>query len=138
MGASAGDYYSPGNLAGRLGARLGWGPIPVRLAAEAISPFKLGLTVSAVWGGMNSLINARKYKQSKITKREAIIDTAGQSAGMGVASALGLLASNAARTSILVASTSSLIPLIVGIVVTAGAKGIWDYGTKRQLKIEGN
>ena len=88
------------------------------------------MAVSAVWGGIAALINVKKYKQGQITRREAVLDTAGESAGMGLAAGLGLLASNAARASLLVASTSSLVPFVIGVIVTASIKGIWDYSTK--------
>jgi len=101
-----------------------------------MSPLKASAAAGAAWAGITALINAGKHKQGKITKRDAILETAGESAGMGLAAGLGLLASNAVRASVLIASTSSLIPFALGVVVTAGAKVIWDSTIKRRLRYE--
>ena len=127
-------YYSK-TVTGRVGSNLGRSAGVVKAVTGTLNPLKAGAAVGAIWGGIAALVNAKKYKQGKITKREAVLDTAGESAGMGLAAGIGLFASNAARASLLVASTSSLIPLTIGIIATAGAKGIWDYSTKRYIKI---
>jgi len=132
------DYYYPKTVTSVLGYSLRRGTAAVRVVTEAINPLKGGVAVGAAWGGIAGLINARKYKKGKITKRDAVLDTAGESAGMGLAAGLGLLASSAARASLFVASTSSLIPFTIGVIVTAGAKSIWDYSTRRHLKSEEN
>jgi len=129
------DYYCPQTVTSTLGYNLGRSAGAVRVVTiEAISPVRASVAVGAAWGGVAALINARKYKQGRISKRNAILDTAGESAGMGLAAGLGLLASNAARASLLIASTSSLIPFTVGVVVTASARVIWNYSTTKHLK----
>jgi len=131
------DYHYPETTSSTLGYSLGRGARAIRvMKVGAINPLKASAAVGAAWGGIAALINAGKYKQGKITKRDAVLDTAGESAGMGLAAGLGLLASNAARASVLIASTSSLIPFALGVVVTAGAKVIWDSAIKRRLRCE--
>jgi len=131
------DCHYPKTTTSTLGYSLGCGARAIRvMTVGAISPLKASAAVGAAWGGIAALINAGKYKQGRITKRDAVLDTAGESAGMGLAAGLGLLASNAVRASVLIASTSSLIPFTLGVVVTAGAKVIWDRNIKRRLKSE--
>ena len=134
----ASDHYYSKTVTSRLVYSLGRGAGAIKVVTEAINPLKTGAVIGAVWGGIAALINAGKYGQGKITKREAILDTSGESAGMGLAAGLGLLASNTARASLVVVSASSLIPVTIGFIVTAGAKGIWDYSTKRHRKFEKN
>jgi len=131
------DYYYPETTTSTLGYSLARCARAIRaVTVEAISPLKASAAVGAAWGGIAALINAEKYKHGRITKRDAVLDTAGESAGMGLAAGLGLLASNAARASVLIASTSSLIPFTLGVVVTAGAKVIWDHTIKKRLRCE--
>ncbi|RLB29486.1 MAG: hypothetical protein DRG87_07045 [Deltaproteobacteria bacterium] len=131
------DYYYPETTTSTLGYTLGRGARAIRvMTEEAMSPLKASAAVGAAWGGIAALINAGKYKRGRITKRDAVLDIAGESAGMGLAAGLGLLASNAVRASVLIASTSSLIPFTLGVVVTAGAKVIWDRTIKRGLRCE--
>jgi len=130
-----GDYHYPETTTGTLAYSLDRGARAIRaVTMQAISPLKASAGVGVVWGGIAALINTGRYKQGRITKRDAVLDTAGESAGMGLAAGLGLLASNAARASVLIASTSSLIPFTLGVVVTAGAKVIWDRTIKRRLR----
>gem|GEM_PF-2781902 len=131
------DYHYPETTSRTLGYSLGRGARAIRvMKVGAINPLKASAAVGAAWGGIAALINVGKYKQGKITKRDAVLDTAGESAGMGLAAGLGLVASNAVRASVLIASTSSLIPFALGVVVTAGAKVIWDSTVKRRLRCE--
>jgi len=55
---------------------------------------------------------------------------------MGLASAIGLIASNAARASTLFAASSALVPFTVGVLVTAGSKVAWDCSVRRRFKCE--
>jgi hypothetical protein len=129
------DYYCPPTVTSTLGYSLGRGVGAVRVVTiEAVNPVRASVAVGAAWGGVAALVNARKYKQGRISKRNAILDTAGESAGMGLAAGLGLLASNAARASLFIASTSSLITFTVGVVVTAGSKVIWNCSTRKHLR----
>ena len=131
------DYYCPPTVTSTVGYSLGRGVGAVRVVTvETINPLKAGVAVAAVWGGVAALLNARKYKQGRVTKRDAVLDTGGEAVGLGLASGLGLLASNAARASTLIISTSSIIPFTVGVAVTAGSKAIWDCNIKRHLKCE--
>ncbi|NQT01675.1 MAG: hypothetical protein HQ580_06615 [Planctomycetes bacterium] len=131
------DYYCPTTVTSTLGYSMGRAVGAARIVTvEAINPVKAGAAVAVVWGGIAALLNARKYKQGRITKRNAVLDTAGEGVGLGLAASLGLLASNAARASVLVASTTLLIPFTVGVAVTSGAKVIWNCSTKKHLKCQ--
>ena len=133
----ASDYYCPQTVTSTLAYNLGRNVRAVQVTTvQAISPLKAGVTVAAVWGIVAALINGRKYRQGKMAKRDAILGAAGESAGMGLASALGLLASDAARTALVAASASSLVPFTVGVVVTAAAKVAWNCTTRKHLTCE--
>ena len=129
------DYYCPSTVTGTLGYTLGRGVGAMRVVTvEAVNPVTAGVVVGTVWGGVAALLNVRKYKLGRMSKRDAVIDTAGETTGMGLASALGLIASNTARASTLLAATSSLVPFTVGVLVTAGSKVAWDCTVRRRLK----
>jgi len=131
------DYYCPETTISKFGYGLGHGSRTITVKTiEAINPLKASAAVGVVWGGIAALCNARKYKQGRITKRDAMIDTVGESVGMGLAAGFGLLASNVERVSFVVASTSLIIPFAIGVIVTAGAKVIWNCNTKRYLKCD--
>jgi len=131
------DYYCPETIATKTGYGLGYSPrTTTTTIIGTINPLKAGVAVSAVWGGISAIINMAKYKQGRITKQDAVLDTAGESVGMGLAAGFGLLASNVVRASVLIASSSSLIPFVVGVVVTTGIKVIWDCNINRHLKCE--
>jgi len=131
------DYYCPTTVTSTLGYTMGRAVGTVRVVTvEAINPVKAGAAVAVVWGGIAALLNAKKYKQGRITKRNAVLDTAGEGVGLGLASGLGLLVSNAVRASVLIVSASPLVPFTVGVAVTAGSKAIWDCNIKRHLKCE--
>lgn len=131
------DYYCPTTVTSTLGYTMGRGVGAIRVVTvEVINPLKAGVVVGAVWGSVAALLNLRKYKRGRISKRDAVLDTAGEAAGLGLASGMGLLASNAVRATTLLISTSSIIPFTVGVAVTAGSKAIWDCNVKRHLKCE--
>jgi len=131
------DFYSPEITTNKIGYGLGNSPrATTTTIIGAINPLKAGVAVSAVWGGINAIINTVKYKQGRITGQDAVLDTAGESVGMGLAAGVGLLASNVVRASVLIASSSSLFPFVVGVVVTTGIKVIWDCNINRHLKCE--
>ena len=129
------DFYCPEIITTKTG--LGTSPrAATTTIINTINPLKAGVAVSAVWGGISAIINMAKYKQGRITKQDAVLDTAGESVGMGLAAGFGLLASNVVRASVLIASSSSLLPFVVGVVVTTGIKVIWDCNISRHLKCE--
>lgn len=132
------DYYCPETITTTVAHGLGRSARVIQtVTTETVNPVKAGPAVGVLWGSIVALLNARKYKQGKIAGRDAVLDTAGESVGMGLAASLGLLASNAAlRASLLVASTSSLVPFTVGVLVTTGVKVLWDCHVKRHLKCE--
>ena len=91
----ASDYSYPKATTRMLGCSLGRGAGNIRaVTIEAINPLKASAVVCVVGGGINALINTMKYKQGKITKRDAVLDTAGESVSMGLAVGVGLLESN--------------------------------------------
>ncbi|HIJ52794.1 MAG TPA: hypothetical protein HPP66_06525 [Planctomycetes bacterium] len=131
------DYYCPTTVTSTLGYTMGRAAGAARVVTvEALNPVKAGAAVAVVWGGIAALLNTRKYKQGRMTKRDAVLDTGGEAIGLGLAAGLGLLVSDAARASALIVSTSSLIPFTVGVAVTAGSKVIWDCSTKKHLKCQ--
>jgi hypothetical protein len=131
------DYYCPTTVSSTIGYSMGRAVGAARIiTVDAINPVKAGAAVAVVWGGLVALLNAKRYKQGKITKRDAIVDTGGEAVGLGVAAGLGLLASNAVRASALVVSTTSLIPFTVGVAVTSGAKVMWNCSTRKHLKCQ--
>ena len=93
------------------------------MATEAITPLKAGAAIGIISATIVSPVNARKYKRGRMTKREAVLDTAAESAGMGLAAGRGCFASNAARASVFVASTSALIPNCVRFSCNSRRKG---------------
>ena len=116
------DYYCPETLTSTVGYGLGRGARAITLATvETINPLKAGAVVAVAWGGIAALLNTKKYKTGVITKRGALLDTAGESAGMGVAAGLGLVVSNAIRVSAIALSTSTVVPFTLGVLTTASA-----------------
>jgi len=130
------DYYCPDTVTSTVGYNLGRGVRTIKTVTTTVSvnPLKASAAVGAAWGGLVALINMGKYKKGKITKRDAVLDTAGESVGMGLSAGVGLLASNAVRASALAISASSVVPFTVGLIVTAGAKVVWNCTTQRHLK----
>ena len=131
------DFYSPETITTKTGYGLGNSPrATTTTIIGTINPLKAGVAAGAVWGGISAMINMAQYKQGRITKKDAVLDTAGESVGMGLAAGFGLLASNVMRASVLIASSSSLMPFVVGVVVTTGIKIAWDCNINRHLKCE--
>jgi hypothetical protein len=133
------DYYCPATVTSTVGYSMGRAVGAARIITiDALNPVRAGAAVAVVWGSVVALVNAKNYKQGKMTKRDAVVDTGGEAVGLGLASGLGLLASNAVRASALVTSTASLLPFTVGVAVTSGAKVIWNCTTKKHLKCLAN
>ncbi|MFC1677970.1 hypothetical protein ACFL3G_13040 [Planctomycetota bacterium] len=131
------DYYCPATITGTIGYTMGRAVGAVRVVTvDSVNPVTAGAVVGLVWGGAAALLNARKYRKGWMTKRDAVIDTAGETAGMGLASAIGLIASNAARASTVFATASALVPFTVGVLVTAGSKVAWDCSVRKRFKCE--
>ena len=134
-----GDYHFPEPTTSSLEYSLERGKRIMRvMTTETISPLKAGAAIGIISATIVSLVNARKYKRGRMTKREAVLDTAAESAGMGLAAGLGFFASNAVRASVFVTSTSALIPITLGFLVMAGAKVMWDSTIKRHINRQGN
>ena len=128
------DYYLPETTASNFGYSLGRGARAIRtITIETINPVTASIGVGVVAGGIAGLINVKKYKRDKITKREAVIDTASESVGMGLAAGIGLLTSNFVGRSILVATTYPIIPFVLGVIATSSAKIMWDFNVKRRV-----
>jgi len=131
------DYYCPTTVTSTLGYTMGRAAGAVRVVTvDTVNPVTAGAMVGLVWGGVAALLNSRKYKKGWMTKQDAVIDTTGETVGMGLATLFGLVASNAARASTLFATTSALVPFTVGVVVTAGSKVAWDCTMRRRLKCQ--
>jgi hypothetical protein len=135
------DYYAEttattsattGSAAANVGRGLGARSIPTTTVAS-INPLKAMGAVMLAWGAVNGIINFRRYKKGKITKEQAITATASESAGMGIAAGLGLLADGIVKTYILATAAPAILPFVVGVAVTTGAKITWDCKTKKNL-----
>jgi len=131
------DYYCPTSLTNTISYGLGQGAGTVTVATvEAISPLKAGALVAGAWGAIAAIINLKKYKKGVLTGKDAVLDTAGESAGMGLAAGIGLLASNAIRASAITLASSTVVPFTIGVVVTGTTKVLWDCHVQRNLKCE--
>ena len=130
------DYYHPETVTAIVGRGIGRGARVVQtVTPDIINPVQAGAGVSLLWGGIVALRNRRKYKLGKMSKRNAVLDTAGESVGMGVAAGIGLLASNVVvRGGLLLASTSTLAPFLAGVIVTTSVKVLWDCKAGRHWK----
>ena len=129
------DYYAeslPTSAASTAGN--GAGHATARTIAQTINPFKATGAVMLLWGTAAGFINFRKFRQGKITKNQAIADTAGESVGMGLAAGLGLLADGIVKTYIIAAAAPTVIPFAVGVAVTTSAKITWDCKIKKRMK----
>lgn len=128
------DYYAD-SLTSKTLYNLGRGVRAVEVVTmENINPLKASAVVAAAWGAVSGLINIRRCKKGRIAKKEAVLDTASESIGLGLSAGLGLFASNAVRTSLVVASaTPSLLPFIVGVIVTSSAKSMWNSKVRKHM-----
>ena len=129
-----GDYYAD-SLTSKTMYNLGRGVRAVEVVTmENINPLKASAVVAAAWGAVSGLINIRRYRKGKITKKEAVVDTASESIGLGLSAGLGLFVSNVVRTSLVAASVPpSLLPFIVGVIVTSSAKSFWNSKVRKQI-----
>jgi len=119
-----------------LGSDLARGARAARaVVPEVLSPVGAGLGVGAVWGGIVGLTSLKRYSDGKISGKDAVLTTAGESVGLGLAAGLGVLAGNVVRASLLVTaiSASALIPFLAGVVITSSAKILWDRSIKKHL-----
>jgi len=128
------DYHVMETTTGTLGKNLARGARAVKgVIPEVINPVRASVGVGVVWGGIAGLTSMKRYRDGKISGKDALLATAGESAGMGLAAGLGILASNAARASLLLTATTSFAPFVAGVVVTAGAKVLWDKIIKKHI-----
>lgn len=128
------DYHVMETTTNTLGNHLARGARAVKgVIPEVISPLGASVGVGAVWGGIAGLTSIKRYRNGKISGKDALLTTAGESAGMGLAAGLGILASNAVRASLLLTATTSLAPFVAGVVITTGAKILWDMSTKKHI-----
>ena len=126
------DYYAE-SVSRDIAYSVGKGARYVKVAVQNINPLKAIGAVMLVWGGIAGLVNLRKYKKGKITKKQAITVTTSESVGMGLAAGLGLLADGILKTYILATTVPTVFPFVVGVAVTAGTKITWDCKTKHSM-----
>jgi hypothetical protein len=95
-----------------------------------LTPLKGGAIAAATWGTVAGVINLRRYQKGRLSGRDAALDTATQSAGVGVSAASGLVAGNAARAALVAATTTATAPVVLpfatAVVASAGVKYVWD------------
>ena len=127
------DYYSESiinTISYGLGKSVG---TVSSVMTEQIDPIKGGLGVAALWGTVTGIINYKKFKKGKLTKREAVLITASESTGLGLASMVGLFASNLLRSTVITYTSASVLPFVVGVGVTSLCKVTWDCKTKKNM-----
>lgn len=127
------DYYTD-SIVNKISYGLGRGARTMSAVTQNVSPVKATASVAVLWGSVAALVNLSKYRHGKVTKREAVVSTANESAGMGLSAGLGLFTSNLLRTYILGATAASVLPFTIGVAVTAGTKVMWDCTTKNKIK----
>jgi hypothetical protein len=115
----------------RLGQGARFAETLARQEVAAVSPLKAGAVIAAVWGGIAAITNTYRYKQDKISIKKAVAATASESVGVGLSASAGLIAANVARMVLVTSSASSLFPIAVGSLATAGFKSVWDHTTSR-------
>jgi len=103
----------------------------VEASAASVRPVAGGAAIGALWGTINGLVNLRRYKRGQISKQQAVRDTASESIGLGVATAIGLTAATVVRTTLLIGSFAALAPFVVASAVTGGAKVLWDRAVRK-------
>jgi len=126
------DYYAQ-SATGTVAYSLGRGARTAQVIAQQANALKAAAAVGLVWGSVCGFVNLRRYKKGRISKRYAITGTANEAVGGTVCSALGLVASDAARTMLLTSAASSVIPFVVGFTVTAGSKILWDCTMEKSM-----
>jgi hypothetical protein len=128
------DYPLVEKTVGAVGNNLARGARAVKgVIPEVINPLGASVGVGVIWGGVAGLTSMKRYRDGKISGKDAVLTTAGESAGMGLAVGLGILASNVARASLILTATTSLAPFVAGVIVTTGAKILWDMSTKKHI-----
>lgn len=126
------DYYAE-SLPSNVASNVGKGARNAKVVTQSISPFKATGGVMLLWGAITGIVNFRKYKSGKITKKQAVTATASESVGMGLAAGLGLLADGILKTYILTTAAPVVLPFVVGVAVTTGTKITWDCKTKKNM-----
>ena len=126
------DYYSE-PLATKVGYGLGVGARNAQIVAQQVSPVKAAAAVMVAWGSIAGLINYKRYKQGKLTKKEAVAVTANESVGMGLAAGTGLLADTLVKPFFFAAASAPVIPFAVAVAVTGTTKIAWDCITRRNM-----
>ncbi len=108
------------------GALLGSAAYAVGRGASRVGPAIGGVAVAVLWAAAHGWANLRKYRKGKISKKEAAHKTAAESIGIGLATAVGLMAVNVVRASAFAATSAALVPFLVGTAVTGAAKAAWE------------
>ena len=128
------DYHVMEKTTGAVSTNLARGARAVKgVIPEVINPLSASVGVGVVWGGIAGLTSVKRYRDGKISGKDAVLTTVGESTGMGLAAGLGILASNVARASLLMTATTAFAPFVVGVIVTTGAKILWDVSTKKHI-----
>jgi len=127
------NYYAE-SIISKIAYNLGRGVKAVQVVTtQSINPLKAIGAVTIGWGSISAIVNMTRYKKGKISKKEAVVVTANESVGLGLAAGLGLFTSNLLRTYLLAASTVSVLPFTIGVIVTATTKVVWDCKTKKNM-----
>jgi hypothetical protein len=85
-----------------------------------------------VGAALHGYTNLKKFMAGKVTAKAAVRKTARDSIGIGLATGIGIAAANIARASVLVAFSMAVVPFLVGLAATGGAKAAWDRGMRNK------
>ena len=91
--------------------------------------------MAILWGAIYAVFNFNKYRKGKITKRQAVRDTASESVGIGVSTGVALAVAEATALAV---TGSALVPFLVGTTVAGGTKKLWDraFRLKRPITLK--
>jgi len=102
-----------------------------------IAPLTVGVIVGGVAAVCYGVANMINYGESKKSGKQAVMDTAKGSAGMGIAAGLGEAAGATVAGSSLVMGSSIVAPIAIGAAVACASIKIWNklfFNGKRDLK----
>jgi hypothetical protein len=127
--------YTLGRGMGCVRVGASGGTVALRTAAKGgarMSAAAGGAVITVLSGVFHGCSNTRKWRQGKRTGKEAIRRTATESVGTGVATGIGLAASNLLAATVWIASATALVPFVAGAAAATAAKTAWDRAIKRE------
>jgi hypothetical protein len=123
------DYYASESVTEIMAYNLGRGVRNVETVVTTLNPIKAVGAIMVTWAVITGIVNYRRYRKGRITKKQAMIITANESVGIGISAGTGLLA-DGVMNALFIATTAPVFALVAGVVATAGVKIAWDCTTK--------